>query len=1248
MVSKMKSLPVLALAGLSMLGACNNGGRDVQGGSLASGDTTAPLFSGLQSIATAGGASVLLQWQAAVDESSAPGDIRYQVFAAATSGGHDFRVPLLTTAAGATSVILTASDGVTVGARAHYVVRAIDKGDNASVNDVELAVTPVLAEAVAFVSDTAAGAGTRGDSDDPFPTIQAAVDAIEAYGGGVVLVDAASGGTVYAAEVDVTVTVSEIGLYGGFARFSDLPANPEGHEILATRDVDAHRSTISNSGLTALTDEDLLRIDSVGGLSCVDGFDFAGANISPLLTGQVSLADVYNNQTITGVNTLFTAELTPGDLVLFSKDGESISLFQVQEVVSDTELRFYGYADGGVPVEGLCDFALWVDQPAVRVVEASLQLSGCRFTGHTWADLVAGVAAAREAKIVGNSFDGFGLWSVRAGGVFSKLRLQNTFVSQRHLALTTYGATLPSLNVPPSGCELIISNNLMDRRADQGFYRLYDCTSGGSTFTNYESLDWSEMRFAPADPLNGGDLNVRIADNEVRGLYGMAFRLDALGMVGDGGSYSVTIEDNFAAQSSNGFVRMQPLDRSLCYSSDPVTAAPYDDVDGSIVVRRNDFTMTNGRFVDINDLIVAADSRVDIDCSDNFFSVAESEGLEIDGMGTSVAGACDRGVVDIGFHHNVDVGGTEVLELWNARVAHGGKTTVSASENTVVGGHKSGFEISVSDYFAPFDPTYSGPDGMFSLNVFNNYLNSEEGVELRYFTASDSEPFNGVVLAYIGHNSLRTTVDGYSGVSMSFNDSTSPYVGALIERNFIGGGTEGDSYGTLDLDNFGSPMTGHLRVLNNVSAFGGGGAVTLGKAGPTPQLINNTFAYSGQAGVAGIGLGGGGNASLDEYGGVQAYILNCISSHNGGGDVATAAGVRTTYSLVRDAQSPSGLGNLGGEPFYLNGIDELVGTGALSSNELLTDFLLTRETSRSVNAGHPDPFWNDANGTRNDMGAYGGPNAGPIGAKLDGMMMPFVYVATAPGPHLYTGNILVSQSEVLRFFFTRPVDPATLVAGILVQDAGGLSVAGTFATEDGGLVVTFTPSTTLVPNGGSSVQVAFNQSLVDTSGQALGYAWREQIGVRPAVAAAEAEPNDDGVAGLSSADFSNAQVVSAASADSEAFELSASIATAADVDVYEIAVTAGDRLQATIVDARIASNVPDGVISLDLHSVSGRLTEGRRGQFTLVNSSSSSELTGDAFLDYTFEAGGTYYLVVTNTTSVSAPQPYQLLGTIER
>ena len=484
----MKPLSLLAAAGISLLSACSNGGRDVRGGGLASGDTTPPLFSGLQSIATAGGASVLLTWQAAVDESTATSDIRYQVFAAATSGGHDFRVPLLTTAAGATSVILTSSDGVTVGARAHYVVRAVDKSDNASVNEVELSVTPVLAEAVAFVSDTATGAGTRGDSDDPFSTIQAAVDAIEAYGGGVVLVDAASGGTVYAAEVDVTATVSEIGLYGGFARFSALPANPEGHEILATRDVDAHRSTISNSGLTALADDDLVRIDSVGSLSCVDGFDFAGANISPLLTGQASLADVYNSQRITGVNTLFTAELAPGDLVMFSKGGENVSLFVVREIISDTELRFYGYAYGGVPIEGLCDFALWVDQPAVRVVEASLQLSGCRFTGPAWADLVAGVAAAREAKIVGNSFDGFGLWSVRAGGVFSKLRLQNTFVSQRHLALTTYGATLPSLNVPPSGCELIISNNLMDRRADQGFYRLYECTSGTSTFTSEEAL----------------------------------------------------------------------------------------------------------------------------------------------------------------------------------------------------------------------------------------------------------------------------------------------------------------------------------------------------------------------------------------------------------------------------------------------------------------------------------------------------------------------------------------------------------------------------------------------------------------------------------------------------------------------------------------------------------------------------------------------------------------------------------------
>jgi|GEM_PF-3174323 len=1244
-VSKMKSLPVLALTGLSMLGACNNGDRDVTGGILASSDTTAPLFSGLQSIATAGGASVLLQWQAAVDESSATGDIRYQVFAAATSGGHDFQVPLLTTAAGATSVILTASNGVTVGARAHYVVRALDQSNNASVNEVELAVTPVLAEAVAFVSDTATGAGTRGDSDDPFPTIQAAVDAIEAYGGGVVLVDAASGGTVYAAEVDVTATVTEIGLYGGFARFSELPAIPEGRDVLATRDVDAHTSTISNAGLASLVDDDLVRIDGVGGLFCVDGFEFAGSLISPPLTGQVDL-DQSNYSSIVGVNTLFTSEVSAGDLLVCSAGGIDVAILQVSSITSDTAL--YASNSAAYWPSGLFDIAKWADQPAVRAVSANVQVSGCRYTGSAWVALDAGVAAEPAARIVGNSINGLGLLAVRAGGVFSELRLQNNHLSERLLALTTIGASPPSLNVPPSGFELCISNNLMSGRPTSGFTSITPCTnSSGSTFNNTRTTGWSDVLFAPADPLSGGELSVQISDNEVRAVQsGEAFEFGGLARLGAGGSYDVKVEDNFSVNTARGFVRMHLDQADGCYD-DPIEV-PYEDVDGSIAIRRNDFTMSNGEMVTVRDMIVAADSRVAIDCSDNFYAVAESEALEIRGESTDVAGACDRGVLDIDFRRNVDFGGTEALEVYNINVAHGGMTSIDACANTIVGAHKGGFEITYNGYFSPAAQSHAGLDGLISVNVFNNYLNGEEGVEIREYSYEIPEAFTGMLLAYVGHNTLRGIVDGYSLLRLDVDDEGRPYVGMLAERNFIGGGTYSDYYGTIDLTEVGPAVIGDLRVLNNVTAFGGGGAVALARTGPAPQLINSTFAYSGQAGIAGIGLGG--RSAMDEKGGIQAYVLNCISSHNGGGDVDAAAGIRTLYSLIRDTSSPSGLGNLGGEPFYLNGIESLPGSAALSSNELLTEFLMTRETSRAVNAGNPDPFWNDANGTRNDMGAFGGPNAGPVGAKLDGMTAPFVYVATSPGPQLYTGASLVSQSEVLRFFFTRPVDPATLAAGIVIQDASGVSVPGTFGTEYDGLVATFSPSTTLVPNGGSSVEVCFTQSLADTSGQALGYAWREQIGVRPAVAGAEVEPNDDGVAGLSSADFTSAQVISAASVDSQAFELSASIAATADVDVFAVTVDAGDRLQATILDARTAGGGLDGEISLDLHSLSGRLTEGRRGMFAPVNydPGSGDRPPGDAFLDHTFASAGTYYLVVTNASSVSAPQTYQLMGTIER
>ena len=118
--------------------------------------------------------------------------------------------------------------------------------------------------------------------------------------------------------------------------------------------------------------------------------------------------------------------------------------------------------------------------------------------------------------------------------------------------------------------------------------------------------------------------------------------------------------------------------------------------------------------------------------------------------------------------------------------------------------------------------------------------------------------------------------------------------------------------------------------------------------------------------------------------------------------------------------------------------------------------------------------------------------------------------------------------------------------------------------------------------------------------------------------------NDDGVAGLSLADLTAAQVIPTGPTPA-VFDISGSISATTDDDLYAISVSAGDRLQASLLDARLGGGAA-GSVRIDLYDASlNRLTEGRRQIFNDVGAAA-----GDAFLDHTFDAAGTYYLHVFN------------------
>lgn len=1221
---------------VAFLCACSNSGNGagVGGSTVTPSDTIAPLFTGVRSVATAGGDAVSLAWDAGQDETTPEADLRYQVFLATASGAQDFSQPLVTTSPGATSVIVTGADSaaVAVGQRGYYVVRAVDGANNADANAVEVAVSPVDPSDVAFVSDAAVGAGALGDSSAPYATIQAAVNAVVGAGGGAVVVDADAGGTSYPGEVDVAASGMEISLFGGFARFAGLAPSATGADVLASRDTSAHQTVLTGVGLSVIADDDLVRIDNAGGKTCVDGFSFAGElpyTLSPLsgtLEGDSSSSyEIY----VSGTGTLFESELIVGDLVQYDSEGilrEVISIFDDDYMtLGRTVQTTISIPSGPGSV---------ASRPAaVRVANGDMQLSGCTLSdGNTLASETPAQTSGSELQIVGNRALGSARRAFQVAGGYRKLRVQNNRLPDNvHWALGAVSPAARSLYVQPAGTDVLITHNLAGGRI---------FAAGDVNEQPNADLEgcWA-LAFAAADPAVGGALSVTISDNEVRDHAGAAIWLRDIYDFGPGGSLALNVERNLfnggtanaIAVTSDGEPQSRPYETAASLA-----------VGGDVAIRFVDNDILNfDEYPLYVELQVAPGGTTEVEMTGCNITCCDNEPLFWTRAGLA-PDACNGGDLAVRIERNVSFGAATGVRV-AAGVAHGGATLIDVCHNTLVGAYDDGYQLLQLPYLSTTTQPVTFPDGLFTVRAFNNFISGEDPLrtwvgdsQYNNLTVEDGA---SMTVVYAGHNTMRALGDGGNGaIDLALESSMT---GALVERNFLGGAGQDSSESGFSYEVTTSAVT-QTRVLNNVAAFSSGGGFAIQSDGPAPQLINNTAAYNGSQNSDQAGIENASGVS-DFPSDVQVYVLNCVATHNGADDIDADRGVRPYYSLIRDQSTPTGLGNLGGEPFYLYGLESLTGLGQAGTAEIYSDLFRTRNSSAAINAGHPDPFWNDRDGSRNDMGAFGGPNAGPIGATFDGMAMPLVYVATFPSPHLYTGRALISSTETLRFAFSRAVDPASVIAGIRVRD-GGADVAGNFALEGDGRVVSFTPATILTPNGGAFVDVAFTAALAAADGQPLGYAWRERIAVRPLWASAEVEPNDDGVAGLSAADFASAQPITAGPGP-WVVEIQSSVASTDDYDVYAVVAQAGDRIQATTLDARLPGGGVDGAIRLDLHSSIAQLTEGNVGCFLPNN---GVAVNGDAFLDHTFAEAGTYYLVVSNPDAAATPQTYHLLTVLDR
>jgi len=137
------------------------------------GDTTAPVFNGVDSTNKVSGDSASLHWSVATDNITASSDIQYLIYLASTSGAQDYSWPTLVTEPGEIQPTLS---GLSAGKNYYVVVKAMDQSGNIDSNTWEI-IASTYADGSGIYVDEKSGSdtGTCGSTADPCKTISQAI-----------------------------------------------------------------------------------------------------------------------------------------------------------------------------------------------------------------------------------------------------------------------------------------------------------------------------------------------------------------------------------------------------------------------------------------------------------------------------------------------------------------------------------------------------------------------------------------------------------------------------------------------------------------------------------------------------------------------------------------------------------------------------------------------------------------------------------------------------------------------------------------------------------------------------------------------------------------------------------------------------------------------------------------------------------------------------------------------------------------
>lgn len=1061
------------------------------------------------------------------------------------------------------------------GLEVFVVVRALDTSGAESSNRVECPCTPVAPSAVAYVKLGAAGPGSLGNPGDPFPTLAPALAAVPATGG--VVVVGAGTHTGLVAATDAGTGGSRLGVYGGF------PAS----------------SIVVGATATSL----LTAFDPVGSPSVVDG---TGSDPSTVL-GQVGHVDVRNGGRRTYLGALSFEEDPP------------------------SEEAFVGATDADLVVSG-CSF---VDLDR----DANAQPIGVR----------VGTSAPTEASrvlVVGCFFDECDE-SVRVEGGVERVVLGGNRAEDGAQHLVLDAATIPS----GADWRLALDCEDVTRLGSNPLYAVVTPETIGAA----------------------GSVTIRIERCRITGCNSR-MEVSDFGQHGSTGPCSVLVADCFIGPIDSNVLTLRFLPSSapdtevLAAASTDLTVRDCTFVHAnSDGIDPNNWTPAAGATVShlFEDLTIVQNDSDAFDADNPTTSGTETYSQD----GAEVSTVCRRinlFSVDgfLWWQQHLYRGGRSTIEVYDCvgdgltdeffdADVQGYQTPVTAlmapdSEVSVVlRDNVSTSRYNSSTDFADSTIHVDGPD--VTVHVLRNDVSTADECVRFSFNVVDGASSPGLDFLFEGNRidqrdddnvldldfvreNAATQLDVVARICnnlmRSGRDCIEVYCAPeladargylLVAHNDLSGSTEGDNMDCdlqggrwsvlcarnvalaggddsevgLSIDVGYDAVGGDVLMRNNlVTGTGEGVCSESGQSGL--QLVNNTVAFVGE-GPSDIPLG-----SDDGGPNNPCHIRNCVSHGNNFHDVPEEA--KAIWSILEEPATSAGFGSILGDPVFAK-------AGTLLTPQT---YLALSAASPARDAGDPDPDFDDRDGTRNDMGCFGGPGSGPLGPlATKSTPCPLLLVGVDPFVDLYTGADFVGTAQPITLVFNHPIAAATVSPATLSVLSGGV-VPVVYSVS--GRRVTLTPTGGWV--AGAWHKLVATTGLQSTTGVPLDHRHARWFPVAPTGTTAETEGNDSvGTANALAGDVARA---------------TGSLASDTDADFLTFTAVAGQRVQAQLFAERPAGDSPAD-FALRLYAPDGT---------TVLYENHEALQTNDPMVDFTVLATGTYYLEVFDQGSSAGAGPF--------